>query len=212
MRSSLLVAGAIATTLAAPALHAQSAAPAAKALQVTPYAGYMMFGNMIDGPLGTSVKSAASPVYGAQVGMTLTPGLSLIGNVGYASSQLRVGVPILGGMSVGDSKVLLGDAGLQLDLPGPRTAGLAVLPFVQAGVGGIRYDLSIADMVKPRSQSLAANLGLGADVSLGDGLALNFMAKDYIAKFDMKEATGFDVGDAKTSHNWAVTAGLKLAF
>jgi len=38
---------------------------------------------------------------------------------------------------------------------------------------------------------------------------LQLMAKDYIGKFDVKEATGINV-DAKTTHNWALSAGLRL--
>lgn len=216
MRTSLvrLAGAAILGALAAsPALAQVAAAPAGvKSMQVTPYAGYMVFGNMVDGPLGTSLRSSAGPLYGAQVGMTLTPGLSLIGNVAYASSDLSLGVPILGGVDVGTSKALIADAGLQLDLPAPRTTGLAIMPFLQAGVGGIRYDISVADIVNPRTQSLAGNIGIGADMKLGESVALSFLAKDYIAKFDMREAVGFEAGEVKTSHNWAITAGLKLAF
>jgi hypothetical protein len=35
---------------------------AGNALEIAPYGGYMMFGNFIDGPLGTSLSSSAAPV------------------------------------------------------------------------------------------------------------------------------------------------------
>ena len=35
------------------------------------------------------------------------------------------------------------------------------------------------------------------------------MVKDYIGKFDAREATSINVG-TKTTHNWAVSAGLRL--
>ena len=35
------------------------------------------------------------------------------------------------------------------------------------------------------------------------------MAKDYIGKFDAKEATTIDV-DTRTTHNWVVSAGVRL--
>jgi hypothetical protein len=35
------------------------------------------------------------------------------------------------------------------------------------------------------------------------------MAKDYIGKFDVREATAVDV-EAKTAHNWTVSAGVRL--
>src|ERR1044071_1033159 len=40
-------------------------------LHVSPYAGVMVFGDYIKGPLGTSVSNAPAPVYGAQVGLSL---------------------------------------------------------------------------------------------------------------------------------------------
>ena len=36
------------------------------------------------------------------------------------------------------------------------------------------------------------------------------MAKDYIGKFDAREATGLNL-DTKSTHNWAVSAGLRSA-
>ncbi len=35
------------------------------------------------------------------------------------------------------------------------------------------------------------------------------MAKDYIGRFDAREATGLNL-DTKSTHNWAVSAGLRL--
>ncbi len=37
------------------------------------------------------------------------------------------------------------------------------------------------------------------------------MVKDYIGKFDVREATAVNVG-TKTTHNFAVSAGLRLGF
>src|SRR3979490_3333930 len=72
-------------------------------LHVSPYVGYMVFGNYISGPLGTSLTNAPAPLYGTQVGLSLSPELSLVGNVGYTSSDMKVGIPFLGGVSVGHS-------------------------------------------------------------------------------------------------------------
>jgi len=38
---------------------------------ITPYGGYMVFGDILNGPLGTSLHSSASPVYGAQVNLLI---------------------------------------------------------------------------------------------------------------------------------------------
>ncbi|HJX87080.1 MAG TPA: hypothetical protein VJ277_05890, partial [Gemmatimonadales bacterium] len=90
---------------------------AAQTLGITPYAGYMKFGNMVDGPFGTNVRAAGAPVYGAELQLGLVPGLALVGNVAYAKSDLQIGAPVIGGLSVGESSALMYDAGLRLHLP-----------------------------------------------------------------------------------------------
>ena len=206
--------------IAATTAHAQVATAAAakvgavagRAMQVMPYAGYLVFGNFINGPLGTSLGSAGAPLYGVQLGMQLAPGVSIVGNVAHAAGDLKVGIPILGGIDVGQSSALLVDGGLQLALPSPRTSGIPIVPFVQAGVGAIRWDLDLgSSLLQTHATSLAGNVGAGIDMPFGDAFGLRFMAKDYIGKFDFKEATSLDLA-AKTTHNWALSAGLRLSF
>lgn len=176
-------------------------------LGITPYAGYMKFGNLVNGPLGTSVRSAGAPVYGAEVQLGLLPGLALIGNVGYAKSNLEVGAPVVGGLTVGESSALLYDAGLRLSLPlGGRTG--AITPFVQAGAGAMRQELRL-DPVATHATNFAYNVGGGVDLPLAPRLGLQLLAKDYIGKFDVREATSLDL-DPRTTHNWALSAGVRL--
>lgn len=207
MRKTLFVAGALAgTLLAAPAARAQSATHG-KAFQLTPYAGYMAYGNMFDGPFGTSLKSANGPLYGAQLGMKLSPNVALIGNVAYSGTDVQMGVPFLGGVSVAQSRLLMSDAGVQVDVP---TGTLPVRPFVQAGAGAMRYSLNQSGL-KANATNFAANVGGGVDIPLGGAAAVRLMAKDYIARFDFKDASTFNV-QGRTSHNVALTAGLRLDF
>jgi hypothetical protein len=174
---------------------------------ITPYAGYMKFGNLVSGPFGTSVRTAGAPVYGAELQLGLVPGLALIGNLAYARSDLEIGAPVVGGLSVGESSALMYDAGLRLRLPlGGATGGIS--PFVQAGAGAMRQDLRL-DPVATHSTNFAYNLGGGVDVGLAPRLGLQLMVKDYIGKFDAKEATSLDI-EGRTTHNWAVSAGLRL--
>ena len=220
MRRSALLTGTLAGVLFAAPAFGQAASASTilngKAFQVTPYAGYMMFGKMIDGPLGTSLGSAGGPLYGAQLGMKVAPNVTVIGNVAYTSGDLEVGIPIIGGISVGQSKALLADGGLQLDLP-TGLAGGALAPFVQAGVGVMRYDIELGGslvggtLFETKATNFAGNVGAGADFSLGRSAALRVIAKDYIGKFDFKEAAYFDFG-GKTMHNWALSAGIRLDF
>jgi hypothetical protein len=203
MRSSVVLTGVLAGSLlaAAPALAQRTVGSAGngKVLQVTPYAGYMRFGDYLQGPLGTSLSNAGAALYGGQLGLRLAPNVSLIGNVGYSKADVQVRVPLLGGLSVGNSTVLLYDAGLQVDVP-----------IIQGGVGAIRYDVR-QSFLRAQATNLAGNVGVGADIPLGRTAGLRLMAKDYIGRFDFKEATSFGV-EGQTAHNWAFTAGLRLDF
>lgn len=183
--------------------------PAVPGPSISPYAGYMMFGDIIDGPLGTSLTSSTGSVFGIQGNLPLGSVISVVGNVAYSEPDLRFGIPILGDITFGKSQVLMYDAGLQLAAPsgfGQRT----ITPFVQVGAGGMRYNVEAAG-IKRTASNAAFNAGIGVDVPLAQNLGIRVFAKDYIGKFDVKEASGIDY-DAKTSHNVALTAGLKLQF
>src|ERR1043165_5884007 len=67
---------------------------------VTPYAGYMMFGKLFQGPIGTSVSAGSGPLYGAQASLTMAKNFAIYGNVGYSSSALKGGLPTLGGIQL----------------------------------------------------------------------------------------------------------------
>jgi opacity protein-like surface antigen len=131
-----------------------------------------------------------------------------VGNVAYASSDLEVGLPVVGGLSVGKSSALLYDAGLRLSVPLSAGGASGISPFVQAGAGAMRQEIEVAP-VSTRSTNFAYNVGAGVDVPLGPRLGLQLMAKDYIGKFDAREATAVNV-DTKTTHNWALSAGVRL--
>jgi len=204
---------------AAPLLHAQRATDAGSAaarrvapfFQLTPYAGYMFFGDFVKGPLGTSVTSANGPLYGAQLGVNLTPNIAIIGNVARASGDLQVGLPLVGGFSVGQSSAWLYDGGVQLSAPLGARSRLPITPFLQLGAGAIKYDVS-SSLLETSATNFAANAGIGADVGLGSGVSLRVLAKDYIGKFDVKQATTVGGVEGSTSHNVGLSAGLTLAF
>ena len=186
------------------------AATSTTLFDITPYAGYMVFGNFLTGPLGTSLSTAPAPIYGAQLGMKIAPNISLIGNLAAASSDIKVGVPIFGGLSVAHSSMVFYDAGLQLDIPMTSAYGATFSPFVQAGVGAMRYDIS-QSILSTSATNLAGNIGAGADIAIGSGVGLRLMAKDYIGKFDFQQATSFDVSST-TTNNVAFSAGLRFSF
>lgn len=178
--------------------------------RVTPYVGYMQFGKYVEGPFGTSVRNAGAPVYGAQLGIDLSDNLAFVGNVGYSASNLEVGVPIIGGFNLADTKVLLYDAGLQYRLPLAATLGAGATPFVQAGAGAMRTEVGVGSL-KTQSTNLAINYGAGVDLQLGRSFGVRAMAKDYVGKLDLKEATTFDISTRRT-HNLAFTVGVNVGF
>jgi hypothetical protein len=175
---------------------------------VTPYAGYLITGRYLDGPFGTNVATVNTPMVGAQLAIPLVSGLALVGNVGYASADVRVGVPVIGGINVGTNNLWVYDAGLELGgLPKGRT-GLA--PFVQGGVGGMTNNIR-SSFLNLQSTNLVYTAGVGVDVGLSRLVGVRVQAKDYIGRFDTEEAIGIRTRGNLT-HNWALSAGLKLAF
>jgi hypothetical protein len=197
--------GAAAIVSAMP-LAAQQATP--KVFDVTPYAGYMMFGKLFEGPIGTSVSAGSGPVYGAQMSLTMAKNVALYGNVGYSSSDLKIGLPIIGGLDVGSSKALMYDGGVELKIP--MQAASVVTPFVQGGVGAIRYEVE-SGFLNANATNVAYNVGGGVDVRLSPNFGVRVMAKDYLGKFDFKEATTFNV-NGKTTNNVALTLGVNFGF
>lgn len=207
-----LIRSALAAVFAAPFAALAAQAPNdATILHISPYAGVMVFGNFLSGPLNTSLSNKPGMLYGTQVGLSLSPELSLVGNIGYTSSSIDVGLPILGGISVGHSQTLIYDADLEYGFEALKSGGTAVTPFVQAGAGAMRYDINAVDILNTTATNFAGNVGVGADIAMGRGLALRLLAKDYIGKFNFKDAVGFDVGGS-TAHNIGVTAGLRFDF
>ena len=187
-------------------LAAQQAKP--KVFDISPYAGYMMFGNLFDGPIGTSVSAGSGPVYGAQATLSMSKNIAIYGNVGYSSSDLKVGLPILGGIDIGSSKALMYDGGVELKLP--MQTSTTITPFVQGGIGAMRYEVD-ASILNAKATNVSYNVGGGVDVRLSPNFGVRLMAKDYIGKFDFKEATSFDL-NGKTTNNVALTLGVNLGF
>jgi hypothetical protein len=195
----------LATPLVAQSRRAEPATRAGIA-DITPYAGVIMFGNYLDGPLGTSVRSRPAPIGGAQLSVALTPAISLTGNVGYTSGDLEVGAPILGGLRVGSSSSWIYDAGLELRLPSSST----IAPFLQAGGGAITTKLT-GGPLSTTSTNPAFNAGAGLDLSFGRSAALRLQVRDYVARYTSEEVAGFEA-KGNVSHNIAASAGLRFSF
>ena len=201
---SLTGAAAAVTLLAAPSLSAQTGVGA----HLTPFAGYLITGNWYDGPIGTNIATTNAPMLGVQGAIPLTRGVALVGSLGYASGDLRIGLPLLGGVNVGSAKTWMYDAALELGGLSDRSKGIA--PFVTGGIGGMTNDIK-ASVFETRASNVAFTAGVGVDVGVSDGFALRFQAKDWIGRFNSEDAIGFRA-EGNLAHNWALTAGVKLRF
>jgi hypothetical protein len=100
------------------------------------------------------------------------------------------------------------DADLEYDF---ANATSSFSPFIQAGIGAMNYNINAASVINTSATNVAYNVGIGGDVSLGKGMALRLLAKDYIGKFDFQDATGLGI-NGSTAHNFGLTAGLRFDF
>lgn len=205
---AVLVGSAALVSAASPLFAQRSDRPAVA--RITPYVGYITFGDYLSGPIGTRISNESSALYGVQLGLDLARNVALVGNVGYSDSNVRVGIPIIGGVSIADSKILLYDAGLQLRLPTVGSLGTGIAPFVEGGAGAIRYEVRSGPL-KTNATNFAVNFGGGLDLQLTRAIGIRAQAKDYVGKFDFKEATALNL-DSKVAHNWAFSLGLNLGF
>jgi hypothetical protein len=209
MRRYLLAATALAALSVVPAgARAQLGSPVTisrGAFAVVPYAGYLVSESFIDGPLDTSLGAVSAPMFGVQASLPLASFASLVGSVGYASGDLEVGLPVLGGISIGDSNALLADAAIELRVPGGR-----FVPVFQLGGGVLRRELTVAG-VSASASDFQVTGGIGADIPLVSNLGLRILAKDHYGKSDFGGVGEFR---ARTDdlHNVALTAGLQFSF
>jgi hypothetical protein len=175
---------------------------------LTPYAGYLITGNWYDGPVGTNLAATNAPMVGGQASIPLTRGISLVGNLAYASGKLRLGLPLIGGIERGSANIWMYDAGLELGGLAGRSRGIA--PFVQGGIGGMTNDIKTG-VFSTRASNVAYTGGVGLDIGFSEGFALRVQARDWISRFNSEDAIGFRA-EGNLAHNWALTAGVRFAF
>ena len=210
-----LVGAALVAAMAAP-LAAQSSVITGQPsiFSLTPYAGYMAYGDHFETANGAEFTNDNGAIYGVQLGIDMTPNLALVGNLGYSRTNWEFEFAGPGEVFAGDVGVWLYDGNLQFKFAVPAGGG-TFSPFAQAGVGAIRFTADRDDFNADGTTNVAFNAGLGADFSVG-ALGLRVMAKDYISSFKWDEFRNAndpnDLRDAGTSHNFAFTVGLKLGF
>jgi hypothetical protein len=177
-------------------------------IDITPYAGYMVFGAFVKGPFGTSISSAGGALLGAQLGVSVTPNIAVVGNVARGSSDITVGIPFIDDITVGRNSAWMFDGALQVSMPLPDRA-VAITPFVQLGAGAMRHEVRIG--LSTDATNFVGTIGAGADIGFTRAIGLRLMAKDYVGRFDVREATSLDY-EPELAHNFGFSAGLKIAF
>lgn len=198
---------AIAAALSAGEADAQTVRDSGRdGIAVTPYAGYMLFGDLLQGPLGTSLSNTNGAIFGAQLSLPVAGPIALYANGGLARSDLNVGLPIIGGIDVGSTDAWMFDGGLEIRAPRTGT----VRPVIQAGAGVTHYSIANSILSTEATNAMAV-FGAGFDVPVTSGIDLRLLARDHIGRFDFREAVFADIR-GRTTHNIGLTAGLRMSF
>ena len=205
-----LIVGALALAVSAAPMAAQSSKPAIFTL--SPYVGYMNFGDYFETSNNIEFSNENGALYGAQAQLDLGRFFSLYGNFGYTSSKFTFENYYGAGqaLNLNDVGVWLYDGGVQLRMPISRDASSGISPFVQAGGGAIRYSSENDDIRSSSSTNAAFNFGGGIDWQFGK-VGIRLMAKDYVTSLDWTDFDNVELDDRK-AHNWGFTAGFKIGF
>lgn len=183
-------------------------------VRITPYAGYMDFGNDFASPQpGLTFSAGNAAIVGGELSVALGRYAAVVGNVGFTKPTWNFSGPAAPASS-SDASMWLYDGSLRLRLPLGQTSesGPArFVPFVQGGVGGITYSLSNNPFNANGTTSWAFNAGAGADIMMSDNFGVRLQAKDYITSLNWDKASNVSL-NSKTSNNWAFTGGFIIGF
>ena len=174
---------------------------------VAPFGGYMLSQRFIDGPLGSSLNVASTPIYGLQASLPLAPNASLVGTIAHGSGDLEAGIPILGGISVGTTSTTVFDASAELRF-GSETRRF--VPVVQLGGGALRREVTVQG-ASASTTDFTVSGGLGADFPISRSLSFRVLARDYYGKADFGSIGSLE---ARTDdlHAVSLTGGVRFAF
>jgi hypothetical protein len=139
--------------------------------------------------------------------MPLAPNASIVGTLGYGSGDLEAGIPIIGGISIGQTSTLLMDVSVELRVP---SATMRFIPVFQLGGGAIRREVTIVGVTADATDFQVSG-AVGADFPMSSNIALRLMAKDHYGKADFGTVGPLE---AKTNdlHTLALVGGVRIAF
>ncbi len=165
-------------------------------------AGYLTYGSYFTGPAGLRFSNDNGIGYGGEVDVKVWRNLSVVGNVLHATSDWSFQeVPLIGTISIGGARLWFFDAGLRLHFP--IGSARAIMPFLEAGAGAIRYEVNNPLLVGSAT-NVAVIGGVGLLAKLGNRFAFQMRVKDHAASFrSVDEAAAFGVRG-----RWAHTVGF----
>lgn len=211
-----IVSAALVAAIASPAAAQESVTGnKVSVFSITPYVGYVFFGDFFESAAGTEYTIDNSGIYGAEATLDIGRSVSVVGNFGYSKSNFEIESGTNEARTGPDLGFFLYDGSLRLRLPmGNRMATFS--PYVQGGVGAMRYTPDTDDFNGGNATTnVAYNVAVGATWKVM-GVGLRGEVKDYITSLDFKNASNAndfnDLQDATIAHNWAVSLGLTFAF
>lgn len=165
----------------------------AQQFNLTPFAGGAFFLSDLSG----TTELEDSWTVGAHLGVTGPRGLGLRGTFAYVPSETTGSFMAGGGI---EQNVFLYGGALTFHLPVQSRAA----PYVVAGLGAKTYD---PDVEGAESETdLMWNVGAGLEVNVGERLAFQLEATDYMSNFD----AGIAGIDDELQHDLLVTLGVAL--
>ena len=219
MRKFLVTAGLLAA-IAAP-MQAQTPGEPVTSGQssfyVSPYAGYMWFGDLFDFGNDVELTTDNAALFGVQAGVSFSPNISLIGNFGRAKTNFELQSDSDPDQRIDDDMaIFFYDANLQFRLPFiANRMGSWLAPVAQVGVGAMKYTFDTDDVASDGDTNVAFNFGIGADFQLMKAIGARIMIKDYITSLSWTDADNVDFTDEvrdNVAHNWGLTFGLNFGF
>jgi opacity protein-like surface antigen len=214
-----IVGAALVAAAAAPASAQESVVGTKTSVfSITPYVGYVIFGDFFEAANGLEYTQDNSGIFGAEATLDLGRSLSLVGNFGYSKTNFefeRGGTAPAEIPASADVGLFLYDGSLRFRLP--ITSGASVFsPYAQVGVGAARWSFDTDDFNnKDAVTNVAYNVGVGTTWKIG-GIGLRGEVKDYITSLDWERPSDAndwdDLTKKSTAHNWAVSLGLTFAF
>ena len=214
-----IVGAALVAAVAAPAAAQESVTGSkVSVFSITPYVGYMVWGDFFETSNGLEYTQDNSGMFGAEASLDIGKAVSLVGNFGYSKTNFefeRGGTAPTEFAASQDVGVFLYDGSLRLKLP--FTAGMtSFAPYIQGGVGAVRYSFDTNDFnAEGTTTNVAYNAGVGATWKIR-GIGLRGEVKDYITSLGWErpsDANDFnDVKKNDIQHNWALSLGLTFAF